>query len=50
VTGTTAAPHPVTFPVEYPDRALNRVATAFRILTVIPIAIVLAATSGYATS
>ena len=38
--------HPVTFTVEYPDRDLNRVSTAFRIFAVIPIAIVLAAVSG----
>ena len=35
--------YPVTFSVEYPDRPLNRVTTAFRIFTVIPIAIVLGA-------
>jgi hypothetical protein len=34
--------YPVTFSVEYPDRDLNRLTTAFRIFTVIPIAIVLA--------
>ncbi len=34
--------YPVRFSVEYPDRPLNRVSTAFRIFTVIPIAIVLA--------
>jgi hypothetical protein len=32
--------------VEYPDRALDRVSTAFRIFTVIPIAIVLATVDG----
>ena len=39
-------PYPVQFSVEYPDRELDRVTTAFRIFTVIPIAIVLAAVSG----
>jgi len=39
-------PHPVQFAVDYPDRQLNRLTTAFRIFTVIPIAIVLAAVSG----
>ena len=39
--------HPVRFSVEYPDRPLNRVSTAFRIFTVIPIAIVLASIGGY---
>ena len=40
------APYPVQFSVEYPDRDLDRLSTAFRIFTVIPIAIVLAAISG----
>jgi hypothetical protein len=39
--------HPVRFSVEYPDRPLNRLTTAFRIFTVIPIAIVLASIGGY---
>jgi len=38
--------YPVQFSVDYPDRALNRVTTAFRILVIIPIAIVLGAVSG----
>jgi hypothetical protein len=38
--------HPVRFSVEYPDRELNRLSTAFRIFTVIPIGIVLAAMGG----
>jgi hypothetical protein len=33
--------YPVSFSVDYPDRDLDRVTTAFRIFTVIPIAIVL---------
>jgi hypothetical protein len=36
-------PHPVRFWVDYPDRPLNRLTTAFRIFTVIPIAIILGA-------
>ncbi len=40
------AQYPVQFSVDYPDRGLNRVTTAFRIFTVIPIAIVLGAVSG----
>jgi Domain of unknown function (DUF4389) len=40
--------HPVRFSVEYPDRPLNRLTTALRIFTVIPIAIVLASIGGYA--
>jgi hypothetical protein len=39
--------YPVGFSVEYPDRQLNRLTTAFRIFTVIPIAIVLATIDGY---
>ncbi len=39
-------PYPVSFSVDYPDRALNRTTTLFRIFTVIPIAIVLGAVSG----
>jgi hypothetical protein len=38
--------YPVQFSVDYPDRALNRVTTAFRIIVIIPIAIVLGAVSG----
>jgi hypothetical protein len=41
---TTA--YPVQFSVDYPDRALNRLTTAFRIFVVIPIAIVLGAVAG----
>ena len=40
--------HPVRFSVEYPDRPLNRLTTALRIFTIIPIAIVLASIGGYA--
>jgi hypothetical protein len=40
--------HPVRFSVEYPDRPLNRLTTAFRIFTVIPIAIVLSSIGGFA--
>jgi Domain of unknown function (DUF4389) len=39
--------YPVRLAVDYPDRDLNRLATAFRIFTVIPIAIVLASIGGY---
>jgi len=37
--------YPVEFSVDYPDRELDRLTTAFRIFTVIPIAIVLALVS-----
>jgi len=39
--------YPVRFGVDYPDRELNRLTTAFRIFTVIPIAIVLGSIVGY---
>jgi hypothetical protein len=38
--------YPVQFSVDYPDRDLSRVTTAFRIFTVIPIAIVIGTVSG----
>jgi uncharacterized protein DUF4389 len=38
--------YPVRFSVDYPDRALSRLTTFFRIFTVIPIAIVLGSISG----
>jgi uncharacterized protein DUF4389 len=38
--------HPLAFDVEYPDRDLNRLTTALRIFTVIPITIVLGAIGG----
>jgi hypothetical protein len=40
------AGYPVQFSVDYPARPLDRLTTAFRIFTVIPIAIVLAALAG----
>jgi hypothetical protein len=39
--------HPVRFSVDYPDRDLDRLTTALRIFTVIPIAIVLGTIGGY---
>jgi len=38
--------YPLTFSVDYPDRSLDRLTTALRIFTVIPILIVLAALGG----
>lgn len=38
--------YPVQFSVEYPDRPLNRVTTAFRVLVAIPIIAVIGAVSG----
>jgi hypothetical protein len=42
--------YPVQFSVDYPDRPLDRLTTAFRIFTVIPIAIVLGTIGGYSTT
>jgi len=41
-----AAAYPVQFSVDYPDRSLNRLTSAFRIFVAIPIWIVLSAVSG----
>ena len=38
--------YPVQFSVEYPDRQLNRLTTAFRIIVAIPILVVLGAVDG----
>jgi hypothetical protein len=40
------SPYAVRFTVDYPDRTLNRLTTAFRIVVAIPILVVLAAISG----
>ena len=40
-------PYPVAFAVEYPDRDLNRLTTAFRIFTAVPILILLGSIAGY---
>ncbi len=42
--------YPVTFSVDYPDRDLDRVTSFFRPFTVIPIAIVLTAITGFQSS
>jgi hypothetical protein len=39
-------PYPVQFSVEYPDRDLNRLTTAFRLIVAIPILIVAATVGG----
>jgi hypothetical protein len=44
-TGCAQAAYPVQFSVDYPDRPLNRLTTAFRIFVAIPILIVLGAVS-----
>jgi hypothetical protein len=45
-TPPTSPAYPVTLTIDYPDRALNRLTTFFRIFTLIPIAIILALVSG----
>ncbi len=42
--------YPVQYAVDYPDRDLNRVSTAFRIFTAIPILILIGTITGYQTS
>src|SRR5215212_6683285 len=39
--------YPVNLSIEYPDRGLNRLTTAFRVFTLIPILIVLGSIGGY---
>jgi hypothetical protein len=41
-----AAPYPIQFSIDYPDRPLNRLTSAFRFFVAIPIMIVLQAVSG----
>ena len=41
--------YPVGFSVDYPDRPLNRLTTAFRFFVAIPILIVLTALAAYTT-
>jgi Domain of unknown function (DUF4389) len=43
---TGERPYPVQFSVDYPDRDLNRLTTAFRLIVAIPIVIVLATIGG----
>jgi hypothetical protein len=45
----TTPTYPVSFDVDYPDRPLNRLTTAFRIFTAIPILILLALVEGAST-
>src|SRR5437868_808807 len=40
------SPYPATLSIDYPDRPLDRLTTAFRIFVVIPIAILLALLEG----
>jgi hypothetical protein len=42
--------YPVRFAVDYPERDLNRLTTAFRVFVAIPIVIVIASIGGYTTT
>ena len=42
--------YPVRFSVDYPDRPLNRLTTFFRVFTIIPIAILYTAITGYSST
>ena len=42
--------YPVQYSVDYPDRALNRVSSAFRVFTAIPILILIGTITGYQSS
>jgi hypothetical protein len=44
--GTMHNPHPVQFDVAYPDRPLSRLTTAFRLILVVPILILVTTVSG----
>ena len=43
---STISEYPVQFSVEYPDRDLNRLTTAFRLIVAIPILILVATLGG----
>jgi hypothetical protein len=43
---TQQAPYPVQFSVDYPDRSLNRLSSALRLIVAIPIAVVYAVVAG----
>ena len=45
-TAPATSPYALTFDVDYPERALNRLTTAFRLVLLIPIAIVVGAIAG----
>jgi hypothetical protein len=45
-TSPAAAPYPIQYSVDYPDRALNRLTTFFRVFATIPIAILLGTVGG----
>jgi hypothetical protein len=46
---TTTSAHPLAFDVDYPDRPLNRLTTAFRLLVAIPILLLIGAIGGSAS-
>jgi hypothetical protein len=46
VTAVASAPYPIDLTVDYPDRPLDRLSTAFRLFDAIPILVVLSAVGG----
>lgn len=46
----TTTPYPASLTIDYPDRKLNRLTTAFRIFMIIPIAIILGLVTGASSS
>lgn len=45
--GDVSVGYPATLEIDYPDRSLNRLTTAFRLLTVIPIAVIFVPIAGF---
>lgn len=45
-TASGGGDYPLTFAVDYPDHSLNRLSTAFRLITIIPVAILIATLEG----
>src|SRR5437588_12326740 len=50
MTASATYGHPVRFSVDYPDRGLDRLSSAFRIFTAIPIVVVLGSIGGFSAS
>jgi len=50
MTATAQPAYPLTLEVDYPDRPLNRMSNAFRLVMLVPIAIVLAALTAFGAS
>jgi len=46
MTGEDKRPYPASLSVDYPDHELNRLTSFFRLITIIPIAIILCLVTG----